>query len=179
MIAFFAGYIIDLLFRNQPLISQSDSHESDCHCYEDLHCCGTSHLEETNRWQRYFLSPLFHALRVFFFILIVSSLINLLISQIGEERLATVFFAHSIWQPLIATLVGLIPNCAASVAITQVFLKGGISFGSAIAGLCASAGVGLLVLMRESRSIKETLKVLVLLSATSFIAGIIIDLLLG
>ena len=94
----------------------------------------------------------------------------------GEENLGKIFLAGTIFQPLLAVAVGLIPNCAASVAIAEVYLKGAITFGSTIAGLCASGGLGILVLIKESRSRKETLGILTLLALISFVAGIILNL---
>lgn len=123
--------------------------------------------------------PLIHTIKVFFFIFIVSLAINFILFKIGDANIGKVFLNHSVFQPIIASLVGLIPNCGASVAITQVFLKGGISFGSAISGLCSSAGLGLLVLFKENKDIRDTLKVLLLLLAISMTAGILIQSIYG
>jgi len=84
-------------------------------------------------------------------------------------------FSGIFFQPFIATLVGLIPNCAASVAITEIYLKGGITFGSAIAGLSASGGLGLLVLVKENEDRKETALIITLLICISLAAGIAIN----
>ena len=70
----------------------------------------------------------------------------------------------------------MIPNCAASVLITELYLAGGLSFGSTIAGLCAGAGVGLAVLFRSNHSLRENLKILSLLYTISVTAGILLDL---
>jgi hypothetical protein len=84
-----------------------------------------------------------------------------------------------VWQPFLAALVGLIPNCAASVAIAEVFLRGGLSYGSAIAGLCSSGGIGILVLVKENHDTRDTITILLLLVAISTAVGIAIQLLYG
>ena len=77
---------------------------------------------------------------------------------------------------MIATLVGLIPNCAASVVLTQLYLNGVMSIGAMMAGLLAGAGVGVLVLFKENRDVKESLQILGLLYVIGAFCGIVIDL---
>jgi hypothetical protein len=84
--------------------------------------------------------------------------------------------SDSLFQPIFTSIFGLIPNCASSVVITEVFLKGGLSFGSVVAGLGSNAGLGLLILFKENKSVKDSLKVTALLVAISSIAGILIEL---
>jgi hypothetical protein len=93
----------------------------------------------------------------------------------GEEAFEKLFLGHNIFQPFLLALFGLIPNCAASVAITMLYLKGAITYGSMIAGLCASGGIGLLVLFKEEKDKKEVLRVLLLLFGISVSAGFIIQ----
>ena len=81
----------------------------------------------------------------------------------------------SIWlQPVLATLVGLIPNCAASVLITEMFIGGTLSLGATIAGLAVNAGVGMAVLIKENKNIKENIAIILGLIAYAIIAGDII-----
>jgi hypothetical protein len=93
----------------------------------------------------------------------------------GEEAFGKLFLGHSFFQPFLAAIVGLIPNCAASVAIAELYLKGAITYGSMIAGLCAASGLGLLVLFREERDKKDVLRVLLLLFVISVLAGLVIQ----
>jgi len=170
-----AGYMINLIFRKKilkpphsphaPVIPQGGHRSCDCH----------AHGIEVPRWKTFFLFPLKHTLKVLFFIFAVSLGIGLLAAKFGEGDLGRLFFAGTFFQPLIAVAVGLIPNCAASVAITQVYLKGGITFGSAIAGLSASGGLGLLVLLKENKDRRETALIIGLLVLVSLVAGIAIN----
>ena len=79
-------------------------------------------------------------------------------------------------QPLIVPLVGLIPNCASSVLITQLLLLNGISFGSAVAGLCVNAGIGMAVLFKENKNIKQNLTVVGIMYLSSVLIGYVITL---
>lgn len=102
--------------------------------------------------------------------------LNYIIFQVGEENLGKFLLGNSPVQPFLVALIGLIPNCAASVAVTEVFLRGGISFGSAVAGLSSGAGLGILVLFKENRNIRENLLITGLLFGISVAAGTILHI---
>lgn len=103
----------------------------------------------------------------FVYILVFTLAISYLIEAFGMERLSGMLMGNTLFQPMIAALIGLIPNCGASVALTQLYLGGAISFASVIAGLCTGAGVGLLVLFRVNQDKKRKLEN----SGTSLSAG--------
>lgn len=178
IIATVAGYMIDLVFKRDaskeshsphaPVIPKGGHRSCDCH----------GHGDNISKWKTFFFFPLKHTLKVLFFIFAVSLVIGLGVAKFGEKGLDQLFLAGTFFQPLIATLVGLIPNCAASVAITEVYLKGAITFGSAIAGLSASGGLGLLVLVKENPDRKETALIIGLLVLVSLTAGILLNLFL-
>ncbi|MBU0681990.1 MAG: arsenic efflux protein [Proteobacteria bacterium] len=168
------GYAVDLLFggRRKPpkaKIIMALGEAGECGCCKH-HLAG-----ETSRWQL-FSHPLIHTLKVFIFIFAVALGLNYLISLVGEANLGDVLLRHSIFQPVLAALVGLIPNCAASVAIAEAFLKGGLGYGSALAGLSCSAGLGALVLFKENQNPLDTLRVIGLLVAISTVAGMAVQL---
>ncbi len=178
ILALAAGYGIDFFYRKKMA-----SAEEEISCtientdQDEFHsCCGSDAQTST---KEIILHGIIHTLKVFFYIFLVTLMLNLIIHWIGEDNLSTVFMKNSLLQPIIVSIIGLIPNCAASVAITEVFLKGGISFGSTVAGLSAGAGLGLLVLFKENRPIKDTLKVVALLVTISAVAGIIIQSIFG
>ncbi len=115
---------------------------------------------------------LWHTLRIALFCLVLNFLLHLGFDLLGQERLASLLLAGSWAQPFVAALVGLVPNCAASVMLTQLYLGGVISFGSVLAGLCAGAGVGLAVLLRVNGDRKETLHILGTLYLVSAFVGL-------
>lgn len=117
------------------------------------------------------LSALGHTGRVFLFILAVNLGLGLLIGALGQESLSRALLTGSALQPLLAALIGFIPNCAASVLLTQLYLSGSLSFGSAVAGLCTGAGMGLAVLFRVNRNMKENLCIAGTLYAAAVAAG--------
>jgi len=166
-----AGYFIDFILERikQPVLEaiNDDIHEEGC-CRH--------HLNKNPDKKELFLHPVIHTASVFFFVLIVTLGINYLVSLVGgEENLGKYFLHNSVFQPVIMAFVGLIPNCAASVAVTLMYLKGAIGFGSAISGLCSSAGLGMLVLLRKNNDIKDTLKIISLLLIVSIMSGIVIQ----
>ena len=103
-------------------------------------------------------------------------MINLAIHFIGEETIAGFMLDRPILGPVISGIIGLIPNCASSVIITQMYLENIISVGTMIAGLLVGAGVGLAVLFRTNKGIKENIKITVLLYAIGVISGIALEL---
>ena len=108
----------------------------------------------------YLFSPLLHALQVAAFILLVNVVFNLLFLWVGEETVIGFLQGSGYWyQPLICSVLGLVPNCASSVILAEVYAMGGISFGSCLAGLIVNAGLGYLVLFRNLRAWKRTLAI--------------------
>ena len=114
-----------------------------------------------------------------------SDLMNLLLcffvmlfsmSTIQEDKLAAFISTKPILGPMLATLVGLIPNCASSVILTQLYLEGVLGAGAMLAGLLAGSGVGLLVLFKVNDDLKENIRITLLLYAIGVAAGILIEL---
>ena len=128
-------------------------------------------------WGSIFKSALKHTAQVTLFVLIITLAINALLEFVGEEALASAIGSNGPLSVLIATIVGLIPNCAASVAIAQLYLEGILSFGAMMGGLLSAAGVGLLVLLRTNRPARRNALILVVLVCISFICGFGFDLL--
>ena len=170
------GYLIDFFMRRRK--PAEVTHNDPAEEHHELGCCNHQLSGKPSRWQL-LKHPLIHTAKIFVFVFVVTLGINGLIVAVGQEHLGSVLLRHSLFQPFLAALVGLIPNCAASVAIATLFLKGGISFGSAVAGLCCSGGLGLLVLVRENRDFKDTLRIVALLFFISTAAGLAIQLLYG
>lgn len=115
---------------------------------------------------------------IFLYLFLATFLLNLLVELVGLEAISRVLLSGTPFEPLVAVIIGLIPNCAASVILTQLYFEGVLSFGAAIGGLCAGAGLGLLVLFRVGKNTKENLLVLGLLFAISVLSGSILKLVL-
>ncbi len=125
-----------------------------------------------------FWSAVWHTGTTFLFIILVTFALNMLIFFVGEDTLANLILNKPVIGPMIATLVGLVPNCAASVVLTQLYVSGVMTLGSLMGGLLAGAGVGILVLFRENKNLKENFCILGGLYAIGVISGIIIDLIM-
>lgn len=158
------GVIIDLIYRKRAAAG-SEQHIHDLCEHDHCHC-------ENGIW----LSALKHTLSIALFVLIIIFAINTAIYLIGEDNIKQIFIDIPVVGELIAGLFGLIPNCAASVMVTELYLSGIINFGSMMAGLFVGAGVGLLILYKVNKNIKHNLIITALLYAIGVLGGIIIDL---
>lgn len=121
-------------------------------------------------------SAIKHTLQIFIYILIITLILNILIHNIGEEKISTLLSNTPFLGPIISSIVGLIPNCASSVILTELYLESIISMGSMIAGLLVNSGVGLLVLFKVNKNLKENLKILGILYIIGAISGILLEL---
>ena len=134
--------------------------------------------EEHEETSSIFLAALRHTLEIFVFILLFSFLIGLIFESVGEDAITGILGGMGIFQPMLTALVGLVPNCAASVLLAQLYMEGAITFGSLFAGLTAGAGVGLAVLWRVNPSWKQNLFMTGLLWAVGAAAGMVLQLIL-
>ncbi|MBS4760603.1 MAG: arsenic efflux protein [Clostridium sp.] len=172
IIAIAAGYFIDFIIDSAHKTTEEIQEDSTEEAQEG--CC--HHHVNKPRKRDLLLHPIEHTLNVFVFVLIVTLGINYLVNRAGgEENLGQYFLHDSIFQPILTAIAGLIPNCAVSIAITLMYLKGAIGFGSVIAGLSSSAGLGILVLLKKNENFKDTVKIILLLLTISIFSGIIIQ----
>ena len=142
----------------------------------EVNCsCGRQH-DEARPWLNYFVYPLIHALKVAAFIFLVNFVLTWIIHTVGENAFAAFMYRNRFLQPFIACAVGLIPNCVSSVVLTETFLSGGIAFGSCVAGLCANAGMGFVVLLRNVRQWKRNLILIAVCYFTAVLLGILLNL---
>ena len=168
-----AGFVIDLIgqvLKKKEQGEQDEIEEEIGSICESEHC----HCEEHG----VFKSAIKHTLNIFAFIIVITFLINIIVEFIGEENLSNLVLNMPVIGPIIAGILGLIPNCAGSVVLTQLYLEQVISLGSMIGGLLVGSGIGILVLFRVNKNLKENLKILGLLYAIGVICGIIIDLII-
>ena len=176
ILAIAAGYLTDLFFKSEVKLPQNDVEEK-CEEEEIEHekgCC--NHEIADKKLQHVLLHPLKHTLIIFSFILAVCLALNYVFEIFPQETIEKCMLQGSLLQPVIVGIFGLIPNCAVSVLITLMYLKGVISFGSVIAGLSSGAGLGLLILLKRGKDFKNTAKIIALLLAISIVSGVVIQL---
>ena len=165
VVGMIAGFIIDFAMRLRKKDVQDEQIEELCtkdHCH-----CEKSIVK----------SALKHTGTITIFILIITLVVNILITIIGEEAIATFVTNKPILGPIIAGLIGLIPNCASSVILTKLYLENIINVSTMLSGLFVGAGVGLVVLFKNNKDIKENLKIVTLLYTVGVVAGLILELL--
>lgn len=158
------------------------NHHSHHHGHEDHHHNNTPihelcEQENCHCERGIFVSAVIHTVKIFLYILVITFVLNLVIELVGKETLTGLLMNRPVLGPLLAGVVGLIPNCASSVVITQLFLSGTLGLGSMMAGLLVNAGVGVLVLFRVNRHRKENLTIVGMLYVIGVVAGIVLDLL--
>lgn len=167
--AIVGGWLLDIPLRRvlpHSLYGGYEGHADDVDCHEE-------HEESSS----IFMAALRHTLEIFVFILLFSFIISLLFEGFGEEPITAALSGMGIFQPMLTALVGLVPNCAVSVLLAQLYVQGAISFGSLFAGLTAGAGVGLAVLWRVNPSWKQNLFMTGLLWAVGAATGMLLQLL--
>ncbi|WP_298731493.1 putative manganese transporter [uncultured Subdoligranulum sp.] len=163
------GILLDVPLRHvlpKSLYGGYAGHADEVDCHEE-------HEEHSGIW----LAALRHTVEIFIFILLFSLLIGLVFGSVGETAITSALAGMGVFQPMLTALVGLVPNCAASVLLAQLYIQGAISFGSLFAGLTAGAGVGLAVLWRVNPSWKQNLLMTGLLWAVGAVAGMLLQML--
>ena len=167
IIGIMAGFIIDAVIKlnrkekkEEQKIEELCEHEH-CHCEEGI-----------------LISALKHTLNIIIFIFIITLIINGIIELIGEETIFNFISKNVILGPMVAVCIGLIPNCASSVILTELFIEKVISMPILIAGLAANAGVGLLVLFKTNKNLKENIIIIGLLYGVGVLSGIILQVIL-
>lgn len=164
VIGMFCGFVIDFLLRKKKTNEKVSMNYEIC---DDEHCdCKNGIFKSTCK----------HTLLTTLFIFLVSLTLNIIMEMIGTGVLSHLFLKNSIFGSLITSLIGLIPNCAASVIITELYLQEAISFGAMIGGLLTGSGVGLLVLFKVNKNVKDNFKIVGIVYLLGVISGIIIDI---
>ncbi len=178
VIGMVAGFVIDFVWNCKNIKKEEvvDSKDSEGHTegLEIGHLCEKEHChcEESG----IFKSSLKHTINIFLFILLITFAINLFVHFVGEEKISQLLLNKPIIGPFISALIGLIPNCAASVILTNMYLENVISVSSLIAGLLTGAGVGIAVLFKSNKGVKNNIKIVGLLYAIGVISGILLEL---
>ena len=163
-IAIVSGYLIDLILsKRQKLDADARQEAQEAFGSFDCHC-------------NIFLSALRHTVEIFLYVFVFSFILNIMIGMVGQEKLSGFLNSLPVIGEIIAALVGLIPNCASSVVITQMYIDGIIGAGPLFAGLLVNSGVGTLVLIKTSKSKSSTLGIIALLYGIGVFWGVLIGL---
>ena len=163
LVGIIIGLLVDLIIK--PKKDESHIEEicdkDHCHCKEGI-----------------FLSSLIHTLKTALFILAANLLIGIAIEYIGEEHLTNLLNNKNILVYFASSLIGLIPNCAASVILTEVYLSGLVSLGVTISGLLTGSGLGILLLFKSNKSLKDNLSILSIIYIVGVVVGLLVDLII-
>ena len=173
VIGLFVGLLIDfVIVKNKEVVINDDI---------DVHigCCGHEIDHHESILEKHIIHPIVHAFKIFIYVLIINFIFGLAIYFIGSLRIITFLEKNKYITPLIAAFVGLIPNCASSVLLVNMFTLNQLSFGALTSGLIANSGLGLVVLLKNKKLIKKTLIIICILLITAIISGYLISLVSG
>lgn len=162
VLGFLLGFIIDFIYR--PKKKKEDFHiceSEDCDCEDSI-----------------IKSTIIHTLKTTCYILLVTFILNTLFEYIGEDNIKSLMVDNKILAPFVASLIGLIPNCGASVVISSLFVEEVITFGTVMAGLLTNAGISLIVLFKSNKNIKENIAITALIYSLGVLVGILFNLFL-
>ena len=165
IVGIIVGLFVDFLYHQKH---DNEDHIHDL-CEHDHCSCEHDNL---------FVSSLKHTLKIGFFILVANLVINLIIFFIGEDNLSNLLRNKNIFTYFIASLIGLIPNCASSVIMTELYLSNIITIGTLIGGLLTGSGLGILLLFRTNKSLKENVSILSIIYFTGVFVGFLVDIIL-
>lgn len=161
IIGIIVGFIIDFFYKKGKEHIHDLCEQDHCHCEDGV-----------------FLSTMKHTLKTGFFILIANFLLNFIIGQIGEEHLEEFLLQKNILTYFSASLIGLIPNCASSVVLTQLYLSKLLSIGNLLSGLLTGSGLGILLLFKNNQNKKENMMILGIIYFVGVFVGILVDIFL-
>ena len=160
------GYAVNFLVRDELAVPAPP---------EDIHgySCGREH-EGKSKLKVYFVEPLLHSLKIALYIFIVTLIFGYIL-EYNRDAILSSFVGGPYIEPFITSAIGLIPNCASSAVISQAYCEGGIYFGSMAAGLCCNAGLGFVVLLKNTKKIKRNLLLMAALYVVSVLVGVAVN----
>ena len=158
--------------KRQKNLSQESLHELEHEHFHDCHhpckCEGSVKSVIKNSIK--------HTAKITVFVLITMLCINIVFYLAGEDNISTILLSGSVFQPFLTAAVGIIPGCATSVMLSELYIGGTISFGSAVAGLCTGAGFGYIILFKDKRRMKQNIAILAAVYVIAVVSGFVINL---
>ncbi len=161
LVGIIIGYIVDIIYKRKDkknAISDICEHDH-CHCDKD----------------GIIVSSIKHTLKTGLFILIANILIGLIIFYVGEDNIKDILLNKNILTYFIASIIGIIPNCAPSVIMTELYLANMITIGTLLAGLLTGSGLGILLLFKSNKNLKENITILSIIYIVGVIIGMLVD----
>lgn len=168
------GFLIDLIVRKKEIV-EVDHVDEEKECHRHAH----GHHHENTTIHAHLIHPLLHALKIFIYVFVINLALGLLIGCVGFDNFASFMLDNKYLTPLFACIVGLIPNCASSVFISELYLSNTLSFGALFAGLLVNSGLGIMILFREYKNIKRTLLILLVCFVIAITLGYLTCLMMG
>lgn len=177
LVAIIAGYIIDGVLSRRA--SEVFNHADHCHEHEPVEHIGCCHHEieageKSQHWSKtYLLHPLIHSLKICAYILIFNIIFGLIIHFVGEETIANFLEQSGAFAPVVAVILGLIPNCVGSVVVAELYVTAGLSFGATLGGLIANAGIAYVFLFKQNKNVKSNIFIVLTVTLIALAVGYI------
>ena len=170
VIGFVVGFLIDLIYRKQE-IKKPEEELKDVICEE--------HHHEHTKLHKHLIHPLIHSLEIFAYVFVINVSLGLIIASVGEENFANFLLSNKYAAPVYAALIGLIPNCASSVLLSELYMTSYLSFGALLSGLLVNAGLGMMILLKSKTTWRQTIFIIALSLLTAVTFGYIFCGILG
>ena len=162
VIGFAIGYLVDLLYRNQE-VKKPEEELKDVICEE--------HHHEHTKIHKHLIHPLIHSLEIFAYVFVINVSLGLIIASVGKENFTNFLLSNKYAAPVYAALIGLVPNCASSVLLSELYMTGYLSFGALLAGLLVNSGLGMMILLKSKSNWKQTLIIIAICLVTAIVFG--------
>ena len=170
------GILIDLIFKKQEVVEIKEEEHEHLGEYE---CPEHEHVHKEDRVHKHLLHPLFHSLEIFAYVLVINLVLGFIIGFVGKDNFVNFIQYNRYFAPLFTSIIGLIPNCASSLLITELFADGSLSFGALLSGLLVNSGLGMLMLLKNRKSAKHFLIIILICFIIAVSSGYITCLIIG
>lgn len=169
-IGFIVGVLFDLFYRKQEIVEvEHVEEEHECH----------QHHHENDDFHKHFTHPLTHSLQILIYVLIINLSIGFIIGFAGEDNFKSFISSNRYMSPLFASIIGLIPNCASSLLLSELFVNGSLSFGALLSGLLVNAGLGMMILLKNKKMAKDVIILLSVCFVVAVLSGYITCVIIG
>lgn len=127
--------------------------------------------KQKSKLDRYLIHPILHSLEIFAYVLVVNLIFGYIVYKVGENSIVEFLSANKYLAPLLAVIVGAIPNCVSSVVLSELYIMGGLGFGATLGGLCMNAGIGFVYLFKDVKHTKRNLLILLAMFTISVVVA--------